>query len=322
MKVLVILVSFAALISAGTVPESARFNPVYDYMARIGIPEAERIRKAEEAALSSRIVGGNKAAHGQLPYQVGLISDIIGTTSRGICGGSLITENRVVTAAHCWFDGRNHGWRFTVVLGSVYLFSGGHRVLTSIVTTHPDWIPWLIRNDIMIVHLLVRVTLSRKLKKYSECLLRTLCTPLPTRQTIITIANMFTATISTIQLPTGRLLYENFAGYQATASGYGLTESGGNISAEQFLSYVQVNVIGNNVCGAAYPTIIQDAHICTSTLGNVGPLQGDSGGPLVVQTGGRIVLVGATSFGSALSLNLPTVYSRITYYIDFIKANL
>lgn len=73
MKFLVLLVSLTAFVSAGTVPEYAKFNPVYGYMTRFGIPEAERIRKAEEAYLkdpSNRINGGSPAARNQIPYQV------------------------------------------------------------------------------------------------------------------------------------------------------------------------------------------------------------------------------------------------------------
>lgn len=45
-------------------------NTAYGYLANIGIPEAERIRQAEEKAEASRIVGGVPAALGQYPYQV------------------------------------------------------------------------------------------------------------------------------------------------------------------------------------------------------------------------------------------------------------
>jgi secreted trypsin-like serine protease len=43
-----------------------------------------------------RITGGSVAERGQFPWQVGLI---IGGSS--FCGGSLISERWVLTAAHC-----------------------------------------------------------------------------------------------------------------------------------------------------------------------------------------------------------------------------
>ncbi|XP_034833083.1 chymotrypsin-1-like [Maniola hyperantus] len=292
MKVLVLLVSLAAFVSAGTVPDYSKFNPVYGYLTRFGIPEAERIQKAEEAYLnsqSSRIVGGFPAARAQIPYQAGLISDIIGQTGRGVCGGSLITNNRILTAAHCWFDGRNHAWRFTVVLGSHLLFTGGTRILTSAVKMHDEWFPWLIRNDIAMAHLPNRV--------------------------------VFTDTISSISIPTGSLLDQDFSGSQATVSGFGLIDNAETISPDQFLSYARVSVITNSACNLAFPTIIQDSHICTSTLGGSGPDRGDSGGPLITEWGGRLIQIGVVSFGSALDLRLPAAYARVTKFNDFIQKN-
>ena len=47
-------------------------NTVYGYLNRIGVPLAEKIRKAEEEGNQdlSRIVGGSFANNGQFPYQV------------------------------------------------------------------------------------------------------------------------------------------------------------------------------------------------------------------------------------------------------------
>ena len=46
--------------------------------------------------LSSRIIHGSNAASGQFPHQVALLRD--GSFS---CGGSVIANNWVITAAHC-----------------------------------------------------------------------------------------------------------------------------------------------------------------------------------------------------------------------------
>jgi hypothetical protein len=77
-----------------------------------------------------------------------------------VCGASLVRGNRLVTAAHCWFDGQNQASRFTVILGTVNLFSGGTRVATSSVFNHGSWNPSLIRNDIAMIHLASNVATS------------------------------------------------------------------------------------------------------------------------------------------------------------------
>lgn len=47
-----------------------------------------------------RIVGGNSASEGQFPHQV-----LLRIGNNGLCGGSIISENYVVTAAHCVTSG-------------------------------------------------------------------------------------------------------------------------------------------------------------------------------------------------------------------------
>lgn len=48
---------------------------------------------------SGRIAGGSEAARHQFPYQVGVVTHL--TSGNGFCGGSLISSNYIMTAAHC-----------------------------------------------------------------------------------------------------------------------------------------------------------------------------------------------------------------------------
>lgn len=49
----------------------------------------------------SRIIGGRDAPLGAWPWQVSLQVFVSGIGYRHICGGSLINNNSVLTAAHC-----------------------------------------------------------------------------------------------------------------------------------------------------------------------------------------------------------------------------
>ncbi|XP_045499868.1 collagenase-like isoform X1 [Colias croceus] len=447
MKVLIVLAALAALASAKYVGlDIEEQNTAYNYMERFGIPEAERIRKAEEEFLkNSRIAGGSPANLGEYPYQAGLISDITGTTGRGVCGGSLLSANRVLTAAHCWFDGRNRAWRFEVVLGSITLFHGGTRIFADNVVMHAQWNPNNIRNDIAMIRLPVNVDVNISNNQFlsgvrlsvitnSVCrrsfpfILQdsNICTsgsggtstcrgdsggPLAVTRNnrrilaglisdiiglnargvcggtllnanrVLTAAHcwndgtnqawrvevvlgsvflfsggtrlqtsvilvhpqwipalarndvavlylpqsvQFSANIAPVALPTSADGANSFAGSSAIASGFGLTSDGGSITQSQSLNHVRLNVITNQLCSIGYPFVIQDTHICTSSIGGNSVCRGDSGGPLVIERNGQRVLIGVTSFGSTAGCasGVPAVYSRVTSFLNFINQSL
>ncbi|KAJ8407216.1 hypothetical protein AAFF_G00288920 [Aldrovandia affinis] len=57
----------------------------------------------QQQALDQRIVGGNDVIQGEIPWQVALVdkpSQVV------FCGGSILSEHWVITAAHCLVEGR------------------------------------------------------------------------------------------------------------------------------------------------------------------------------------------------------------------------
>merc|ERR1712193_230478 len=109
---------------------------------------------AEECGLENpngiedRIVGGHEAAHHEWPWQVALFID-----DAWFCGGSIISDEWVLTAAHCADDASY----FDIMAGAhnVRASSEPHRVeITSYNGfTHPDWNPNTLSNNLALVKL-------------------------------------------------------------------------------------------------------------------------------------------------------------------------
>ncbi|CAK1543139.1 unnamed protein product [Leptosia nina] len=153
MRLFTFVVALAACVAAVSSSEIPEWSTSWNYIQRIGIPKAKRIRAAEEQYLASRITGGSPANLGEFPYQAGLLSSITDSTDQGICGGVLLSSTRVLTAAHCWDDGFSRAWQFEVILGSVLIYSGGVRIFSEDVVMHAGWSISTIRNDIAMIRL-------------------------------------------------------------------------------------------------------------------------------------------------------------------------
>jgi secreted trypsin-like serine protease len=97
--------------------------------------------------LKKQIVGGEAAIRGQFPWQVSIHID-----NAWLCGGSLILNNWVLTAAHCTYNRSN----FTVRIGTVTWYSApadGYTLYTSEKYDHPNYNPTTLNNDITLLKL-------------------------------------------------------------------------------------------------------------------------------------------------------------------------
>lgn len=96
---------------------------------------------------AKEIVGGEPAALGEIPYIVSLSR----ADGNHFCGGSLLNENTVVTAAHC-VAGLGPTDVF-VRAGSILASTGGTRIGSSDVISHPNYDPNASSSDIAVVKL-------------------------------------------------------------------------------------------------------------------------------------------------------------------------
>lgn len=103
------------------------------------------------------MIGGADAELGQIPYQVSLRSP----TNFHFCGGSIINDRWVLTAAHCTI--KRTPSVVNVVVDTIYLSSG---VLyeTILIINHPEYDAIEISSDLSVVQTAISILFSNTVK--------------------------------------------------------------------------------------------------------------------------------------------------------------
>lgn len=100
-----------------------------------------------------RIVGGQYSPRSQIPWIVSIRENRIHR-----CGGSLITDRIILTAAHCFHSWPQNGGNMVVSLDSSAHSSGPTEYSIDTVINHPDYDPYShFDNDIALVKIKERI---------------------------------------------------------------------------------------------------------------------------------------------------------------------
>jgi len=243
-----------------------------------------------------RILYGNETDINEYPWQISMWID-----KSHFCGGTLISNSWVVTAAHCVdLQYRNHFKRITVSLGDhdVKIFNEAKNIFRKIsrIIRFPSYDQNFLNGDLALLHLSAPVQFSSTI--------RPACLPQDPEET--------------------------FGNRLAVITGWGYTEKTKVLLPRPLTSDVlreaNVYILPQDMCVKYSPFPIYSKMICTfkGPLGVETTCQGDSGGPLVVNEGSnKWTLVGATSFGvSTCEGPYPSMFARVTEFLDFIYASM
>ncbi|XP_068149998.1 seminase [Drosophila tropicalis] len=227
-------------------------------------------------AYQARVIGGEVTTNEKLGgYLVALryYGDFI-------CGGTLIHDYFVVTAAHC-FLGRSNKYQWTI--------EGGISTLddtNGIKSEMKDYkVPLHFREDDMHMDVAV-VQLRKPLKGHGVGKLKLCHTPL--------VANL-----------------------TLTVAGWGLVDTRSS-QPHNYLRKADVPVMARRECRRVYwPSVkLTDSMFCAALLGQKDACTFDSGGPLAYKK----QLCGIVSFGIGCASNkYPGVYTDVNYVKPFIK---
>ncbi|XP_034250570.1 CLIP domain-containing serine protease 2-like [Thrips palmi] len=262
-----------------------------------------------KGALADRIVGGFVAGLGQYPWLARIGYNLDGVARRVYrCAGAVITHFHVLTAAHCvknlpenfefagvrlgeWDTTTDPDCQYSVCAPPVY------DIDPEFVIVHQDYNNPRFANDIALVKLAQKIN--------------------------------FNGWVAPVCILYGDLLTKSFEQERTEVAGWGIFDLTLQKSSQE-LRTVHLPVVSNSICHALYrnQANITKRQMCAGGEIGFDACSGDSGGPLLkveaYNGGPRYYIVGIVSFGSKRCGLTPSpgVYTRVSYYIDWILDNI
>jgi len=284
MKCTVVFLALLACSLASPIFEELESNSFFDEFDSNSffdeISDEELFVDGHVPMLDGRIVGGTNVTIQQFPWQLSLRLN-----NRHICGASVLSATRGLTAAHCY---RNlPAGSYSVQAGST-LREGDANAVRTIVTRyipHPQYNAATTNNDVGVLWFANALPLGPNIRPIQ----------IPAQGTPVPV------------------------GATAVVSGWGTTRQGAS-TLPNVLQAVTKPIVSNQQCNVAYRGRVTEAMLCAGIpQGGRDSCQGDSGGPLVVNG----ALFGVVSWGRGCGLpNFPGVYARVSVFTTWIQNNV
>ncbi|XP_064272789.1 acrosin-like isoform X2 [Passer domesticus] len=242
----------------------------------------------------TRVVGGKSAESGAWPWLVSIQDPSVSGTGH-LCGGSLISTQWVLTAAHCFTESRNLS-DMRVLIGATKLTKPGPGAEVRLIKRlliHKDYSPADQSNDIALLELNQPVQCSSYIQL--------VCVP--------------NATLNVAQL-------EN-----CYVAGWGATTARSQQSSD-VLQEAKVHLINVEVCNSSewYQGDVHTHNLCAGyPEGGIDTCQGDSGGPLMCRDNSAdfFWVVGVTSWGRGCArAKRPGIYTSVQHFYDWILVQM
>ncbi|XP_017046734.1 chymotrypsin-2 [Drosophila ficusphila] len=228
---------------------------------------------------SSRIVGGAESDVLAAPYLVSIQNGY----GNHFCGGVIIADQWVVTAASCLAGLRKSN-------------------VNVVTTTYNNWgsAGWIYSVEEIIMH----CNFDQPLYHNDIALIKT-----------HTLFDYDDVTQNITIAP----LEDLVEGETLTMYGYGATETGGDFSWE--LRQLDLTYVPTEKCNSTYGGTgdLDIGHLCAVGRVGAGACHGDAGGPLV-DSKGRLVGIG--NWGVPCGYGFPDIFARISFYYSWIISTI